>query len=108
MATLTASDGAEGDYFGYSCGRRRQHRGGCRGVDNNNGAAYVFYEDGGDTYEQTDKLLGQYGPAQPWQWTAVPSCRCPRGYKDTGSATIFGPREAGSDDATGQGAATAR
>ena len=111
VATLTASDGAEGDYFGYSVAVAGDSIVvGARGVDNNNGAAYVFYtRDGGDTYEQTDKLMGQYefGAAVAMDGGSF-VVGAPGGYNwDSGSATIFGPPADGSDDATGQGAATA-
>ena len=111
VATLTASDGAEGDYFGYSVAVDGDSIVvGAKGVDNNNGAAYVFYtRDGGDTYEQTDKLMGQYefGAAAAMDGGSF-VVGAPGGYnRDSGSATIFGPPADGSDDATGQGAATA-
>ena len=43
MATLTASDGAEGDYFGYSVAVAGDSIVvGAKGVDNKDGAAYVL------------------------------------------------------------------
>ena len=111
VATLTASDGAEGDYFGYSVAVAGDSIVvGAKGVDNKDGAAYVFYtRDGGDTYEQTDKLMGQYefGAAAAMDGGSF-VVGAPGGYnRDSGSATIFGPPADGSDDAAGQGAATA-
>ena len=120
VATLTASDGVEDDKFGSSVAVDGDSIVvGARGVSTpgtytwqtgDQGAAYVFYtRDGGDTYEQTDKLMGQYefGTAVAMDGGSF-VVGAPGGYnRDTGSATIFGPPADGSDDATGQGAATA-
>jgi len=120
VATLTASDGVEDDKFGSSVAVDGDSIVvGARGVSTpgtytwqtgDQGAAYVFYtRDGGDTYEQTDKLMGQYefGAAAAMDGGSF-VVGAPGGYnRDSGSATIFGPPADGSDDAAGQGAATA-
>ena len=120
VATLTASDGVEDDKFGSSVAVDGDSIVvGARGVSTpgtytwqtgDQGAAYVFYtRDGGDTYEQTDKLMGQYefGAAVAMDGGSF-VVGAPGGLNwDSGSATIFGPPADGSDDATGQGAATA-
>ena len=120
VATLTASDGVEDDKFGSSVAVDGDSIVvGARGVSTpgtytwqtgDQGAAYVFYtRDGGDTYEQTDKLMGQYefGAAVAMDGGSF-VVGAPGGYnRDSGSATIFGPPADGSDDAAGQGAATA-
>ena len=120
VATLTASDGVEDDKFGSSVAVDGDSIVvGARGVSTpgtytwqtgDQGAAYVFYtRDGGDTYEQTDKLMGQYefGAAVAMDGGSF-VVGAPGGLNwDSGSATIFGPPADGSDDTTGQGAATA-
>ena len=119
VATLTASDGVEDDKFGSSVavdgasivvGARGVSTGTASWRAGDQGAAYVFYtRDGGDTYEQTDKLMGQYefGAAVAMDGGSF-VVGAPGGYNwDSGSATIFGPPADSSDDAAGQGAATA-
>ena len=106
VATLTASDGAEDDKFGRSVAVDGDSIVvGAEGVNSAQGAAYVFYtRDGGDTYEQTDKLMGQYefGAAVAMDGGSF-VVGAPGGYNwDAGSATIFGPPADGSDDAAGQ------
>ena len=114
-----ASDGVEDDKFGSSVavdgdsivvGARGVSTGTASWRAGDQGAAYVFYtRDGGDTYEQTDKLMGQYefGAAVAMDGGSF-VVGAPGGLNwDSGSATIFGPPADGSDDATGQGAATA-
>ena len=110
VATLTASDGAEGDYFGYSVAVAGDSIVvGAKGVDNKDGAAYAFYtRDGGDTYEQTDKLMGQYefGAAVAMDGGSF-VVGAPGGLTGTRAVPPSLAPPDGSDDAAGQGAATA-
>ena len=94
VATLTARRRGGRLLWLLRGGRRRQHRGGCQGCRQQQWRGLRLLHEGRRGHAAADKLMGQYGCG-----TAVAMdggsfvVGAPGGYnRDTGSATIFGPR----------------